>query len=101
MPAALVQRTCHLLTFLCSPDGTCPCPCNYASAAGCICRDLAQTVNVQLAKSPVYSTYPLTYAQAFNFHPTEVRHGSARHTTWSHCQVTPSFSNMSTVQHVL
>lgn len=27
---------------------------------------------MRLAKSPVYSTYPLTYVEAFNFHPQEV-----------------------------
>ena len=57
---------------VCSATGTCPCSCDYASDSTCTCRDLRQTVNVRLAKSPVYSTYPLTYAQAFNFRPQEV-----------------------------
>lgn len=56
----------------CSQDGTCPCTCNYAKDSSCTCRDLQQAVNVRLAKSPVYNTYPLTYAQSFNFRPTEV-----------------------------
>ena len=57
----------------CSSDGKCPCTCNYASDVGCTCRDLSQTINVTLVKTPVYNTYPLTYVQAFNYAPYEVR----------------------------
>ena len=62
---------CGNLLF--SSNGVCPCTCNYATTPSCGCRDLAQTINVSFAKSPVYSTYPLTYMQAFNYQPTEVR----------------------------
>ena len=55
----------------CSATGTCPCSCNYATDAGCTCRDLTQAINVQMTKSPVYASYPLTYAQAFNSKPYE------------------------------
>lgn len=58
--------------MLCSTDGKCPCSCNYATDQGCTCRNLAESINVTLTKSPVYSTYPLTYVQAFNSAPTEV-----------------------------
>ncbi|KAK9799370.1 hypothetical protein WJX73_004741 [Symbiochloris irregularis] len=54
-----------------STDGACPCTCNYATDAVCTCRDLAQSINVTLTKTPVYATYPLTYQQAFNYKPYE------------------------------
>ena len=55
----------------CSTDGKCPCTCNYATDAGCTCRDLAQSINVTMTKSPVYATYPLTYVKSFNSKPYE------------------------------
>ena len=57
--------------FACSADGTCPCTCNYVTDASCTCRDLAQSINVTMTKSPVYATYPLTYVQSFNSKPYE------------------------------
>lgn len=58
--------------MLCSTNGKCPCTCNYATDPTCTCRDLAQTINVTLAKTPVYAVYPLTYVQSFNSKPYEV-----------------------------
>ncbi|KAK9805195.1 hypothetical protein WJX72_005302 [[Myrmecia] bisecta] len=54
-----------------SPDGACPCKCNYATDASCQCRDLAQAMNVVITKTPVYATYPLTYLKSFNSKPYE------------------------------
>lgn len=62
----------QIVCWACSSDGNCPCTCNYATDIGCTCRDLAQSVNVTITKTPVYATYPLTYQQAFNFKPYEV-----------------------------
>ncbi|KAK9858858.1 hypothetical protein WJX84_008886 [Apatococcus fuscideae] len=54
-----------------STNGKCPCSCNYATDPTCTCRDLAQTINVTLTKTPVYAVYPLTYVQSFNSKPYE------------------------------
>ena len=43
----------------CSNDGTCPCACNYAVDAGCICRDLDGTVTVTVNKPPVSVRYKM------------------------------------------
>lgn len=56
-----------------SANGVCPCTCNYVTDSGCQCRDMQQAINVTLTKSAVYATYPLTYVQAFNYQPYEVR----------------------------
>ena len=56
-----------------STDGVCPCTCDYVADASCTCRDLAGAVNVTLAKSAVYASYPLQYVQTFNYKPYEVR----------------------------
>lgn len=56
----------------CSGSNGCPCTCNYATDPTCQCRDLAEAINVTITKSPVYTAYPLTYQQAYNFNPTEV-----------------------------
>eukprot|EP00877_Chromochloris_zofingiensis_P011445 jgi/Chrzof1/6554/Cz19g00260.t1 len=37
----------------------------------CIGRDLLQPVVVQITKSPLYASYPLTYLQSFNYKPYE------------------------------
>jgi hypothetical protein len=34
----------------CSPNGNCPCPCNYAVDPGCGCRDLSSTLKVTVTK---------------------------------------------------
>ncbi|CAG9465795.1 unnamed protein product [Pedinophyceae sp. YPF-701] len=48
-----------------SPDGQCPCSCNYATDPGCICRDVQDTFTVTLTKSPIYASYPLEYVKSF------------------------------------
>jgi hypothetical protein len=56
-----------------SPTGRCPCPCDYATDAGCGCRDLSGgALGVSLTKSPVTANYPLTYLKQFNYKPYEV-----------------------------
>lgn len=62
----------------CSGSGGCPCTCNYATDAGCTCRDLKDTLNVTITKGAVYASYPLIYQQAFNYQPTEVRPSSIK-----------------------
>ena len=56
-----------------STTGECPCPCDYATDAGCTCRDLAEAMTVSIVKSPVFATYPVTYVQQFSGRPYEVR----------------------------
>ena len=55
----------------CSPDGECPCTCDYASDASCTCRDVASPLNVTLTKTAATATYPLQYVQSFNAKPYE------------------------------
>ena len=59
------------MCLFCSTDGVCPCTCDYTTDASCTCRDLTQSINVTMTKSPVYATYPLTYIQSFNSKPYE------------------------------
>eukprot|EP00775_Hariotina_reticulata_P002496 gene2496-2799_t len=63
-----------------SPNGDCPCPCNYAADASCQCRDLASALSVKLTKGQLFASYPLQYQQTFNFKPYEaiVRPGAGK-----------------------
>jgi hypothetical protein len=60
--------------------GSCPCRCDFAADAACQCRDLAAPLRVNVTKTPLWASYPLTYLQSFNWKPTEgiVRPGSGR-----------------------
>lgn len=51
--------------------GACPCACDAAADASCVCRDLASPVRVTVTKTPAYATYPLTYVRSFNAGPRE------------------------------
>lgn len=65
-----VSSKYHFCFLVCSSE--CPCPCNYASDVGCDCHDLQEKIVLNLAKTPVFATYPLTYIQSFNGRPKEV-----------------------------
>lgn len=71
--AALATEELQLgLACVGSSDGRCPCSCNYATDAGCGCRDLQQALSLRLTKSVLAASYPLTYLQSFNYKPTEI-----------------------------
>ncbi|GAX84271.1 hypothetical protein CEUSTIGMA_g11694.t1 [Chlamydomonas eustigma] len=54
-----------------SPNGNCPCPCNYIADAGCTCRDLEAPLTLVVTKSQVWASYPMQYLQSFNYKPYE------------------------------
>ncbi|KAG1674972.1 hypothetical protein FOA52_014767 [Chlamydomonas sp. UWO 241] len=63
-----------------SPDGSCPCPCNYQTDPTCNCRDLAAPLSLTVTKTPVWASYPMQYITSFNYKPYEavVRPASAK-----------------------
>ncbi len=72
-----------------SPDGSCPCTCNYITDVGCECRDLQAPLRLSVAKtqvfqclltllelrhdfpSKVWGGFPMQYLNSFNFKPYE------------------------------
>lgn len=58
-----------------SPNGQCPCPCDYALDEGCTCRDLhpGAAINITVNATPATAVlYNFTYAGVFNGKPYEV-----------------------------
>eukprot|EP00955_Chlamydomonas_euryale_P072860 361545-Chlamydomonas_euryale.AAC.7 len=60
-----------MCTHPCSPDGSCPCPCNYQADTGCKCRDLTAPLKLTVTKSTVWASYPMQYLTSFNYKPFE------------------------------
>lgn len=54
-----------------SPNGNCPCPCDYRNDSSCHCRDLRQIISISVTKTPVYALYPLSQPRIFNGRPYE------------------------------
>jgi len=88
MTLGMTGRMNVKLSTLRSTDGVWPCTCDHVADASCACRNLAGAVNVTLAKSAVYASYPLQYVQTFNYKPYEVRWRTAK----LHCVVEDSLA---------